>query len=507
MPPKGWVFDLVTLRRHAADRARARRAGCRWSTASRCWSNRPPKASPAVRREAAARSGRRAVAKAAAHDHARAHRVDRHGQVDRRRDVRRGAASRCSTPMPSAHVARAGRRAGRRDRGALSRDDARRRGRSRCAGRARCSATRDELAALEAIVHPAVHAARARFLARSRRRAGACCSTFPCCSKPAATRRSTRLSSSPPRPTSSASACSTRPGMTDGQFRIDPRPANARRRKARARRFRHRHAGGPIEARAPGGCDPRLSRDRNRSDKQAMREIIFDTETTGLSPAGGDRLVEIGCIEMINRGETGRHFHAISIPSGRCRARPRRSTGCRRSSCRTSRCSPTGPRNCSNSSAMRRWSRTMPRSISASSITSCRCGRAAVCMSRMVDTLGLARTRHPGAKHSLDALCSRFGVDRSQRVKHGALLDAQLLAQVYVELTGGRQIGLGLVADRARARTAAQHRRSRPGRSRRRAHMRFGRGAGAAPRLYRQADRCLVAPLGDRELTQERSAA
>ena len=76
-----------------------------------------------------------------------------------------------------------------------------------------------------------------------------------------------------------------------------------------------------------------------------------------------------------------------------------------------------------------------------------RCGRPMVCMSRMVDTLVLARARHPGAKHSLDALCTRFGVDRSMRVKHGALLDAQLLAQVYVELTGGRQIGLGLVAD------------------------------------------------------------
>jgi len=76
-----------------------------------------------------------------------------------------------------------------------------------------------------------------------------------------------------------------------------------------------------------------------------------------------------------------------------------------------------------------------------------RCGRPTVCMTRMVDTLVLARNRHPGAKHSLDALCTRFGVDRSMRVKHGALLDAQLLAQVYVELTGGRQIGLGLVAD------------------------------------------------------------
>jgi len=62
----------------------------------------------------------------------------------------------------------------------------------------------------------------------------------------------------------------------------------------------------------------------------------------------------------------------------------------------------------------------------------------------MVDTLQLARTKHPGAKHSLDALCTRFGVDRSLRIKHGALIDAQLLAQCYVELTGGRQIGLTL---------------------------------------------------------------
>ena len=72
----------------------------------------------------------------------------------------------------------------------------------------------------------------------------------------------------------------------------------------------------------------------------------------------------------------------------------------------------------------------------------------------MVDTLTLARARHPGAKHSLDALCMRFGIDRSQRVKHGALLDAQLLAQVYVELTGGRQIGLGLVDDPEASRLA-----------------------------------------------------
>jgi len=72
------------------------------------------------------------------------------------------------------------------------------------------------------------------------------------------------------------------------------------------------------------------------------------------------------------------------------------------------------------------------------------CGRSTIAMTRMIDTLSIARSRHPGAKHSLDALCTRYGIDRSHRIKHGALLDAQLLAQLYVELSGGRQIGLSL---------------------------------------------------------------
>jgi DNA polymerase-3 subunit epsilon len=86
------------------------------------------------------------------------------------------------------------------------------------------------------------------------------------------------------------------------------------------------------------------------------------------------------------------------------------------------------------------------------------CGRPLICLTRMVDTLQIARSKHPGAKHSLDALCTRFGVDRSLRVKHGALIDAQLLAQCYVELTGGRQIGLTLtdiVADPVEAAAEA----------------------------------------------------
>ena len=77
------------------------------------------------------------------------------------------------------------------------------------------------------------------------------------------------------------------------------------------------------------------------------------------------------------------------------------------------------------------------------------CGLPHLGRERMIDTVQLARVRHPGAKLSLDALCTRYGIDRSHRTRHGALLDAELLAQVYVELTGGRQIGLSLAAERA----------------------------------------------------------
>ncbi|HEX7742340.1 MAG TPA: exonuclease domain-containing protein, partial [Sphingobium sp.] len=75
------------------------------------------------------------------------------------------------------------------------------------------------------------------------------------------------------------------------------------------------------------------------------------------------------------------------------------------------------------------------------------CGRTEVAIERMIDTVAIARQMHPGAKHSLDALCTRYGIDRSHRIKHGALLDAELLAQLYIELTGGRQIGLGLAQE------------------------------------------------------------
>ncbi|HKR24774.1 MAG TPA: DNA polymerase III subunit epsilon [Allosphingosinicella sp.] len=179
-----------------------------------------------------------------------------------------------------------------------------------------------------------------------------------------------------------------------------------------------------------------------------MREIVFDTETTGLSPLNGDRIVEIGCVELDNKVETGRTFHSYFNPG-----RPMPSDA--------EAVHGLSDRFLSDKPAFAELSEALLAFIGEAPMIAHNasfdfgfinhelgaCGRPSVCMTRMVDTLALARQKFPGAKHSLDALCVRFGVDRSQRIKHGALLDAQLLAQVYVELTGGRQIGLGLVAE------------------------------------------------------------
>jgi DNA polymerase-3 subunit epsilon len=183
-------------------------------------------------------------------------------------------------------------------------------------------------------------------------------------------------------------------------------------------------------------------------DKFRVREIVFDTETTGLNPAGGDRMVEIGCVEIFNRVETGRHFHAYFNPDRDMPFEAEAVHGL------TNLFLSDKPRFAERAEELLEFIEDSPLVAHNAAFDFGflnqeleRCGRVVVGMHRMVDTLTIARSRHPGAKHSLDALCMRFGIDRSHRVKHGALLDAQLLAQVYVELTGGRQIGLGLVAD------------------------------------------------------------
>lgn len=187
-----------------------------------------------------------------------------------------------------------------------------------------------------------------------------------------------------------------------------------------------------------------------------MREIVFDTETTGLSFAGGDRLVEIGCVELFNRVETGRTFHAYYHPE---RDMPAEAFAVHGLSAAFLADKPVFH---GAADALLEFIADAPLIAHNAGFDFSflngeleRCGRDPVCRSRMVDTLQIARSRHPGAKHTLDALCSRYGIDRSHRVLHGALLDAQLLAQVYVELLGGRQIGLGLTTVEAPVVVAA----------------------------------------------------
>jgi DNA polymerase-3 subunit epsilon len=179
-----------------------------------------------------------------------------------------------------------------------------------------------------------------------------------------------------------------------------------------------------------------------------MREIVFDTETTGLSFSNGDRMVEIGCVEMINRIETGRTFHAYFHPERPMPAEAQRIHG-------------LSDAFLSDKPRFHEKVEDLLEFIGDAMLVAHNAsfdfgflngelktlGREIIALERMIDTVAMARQRHPGAKHSLDALCTRYGIDRSHRVLHGALLDAQLLCQVYVELTGGRQIGLTLVSD------------------------------------------------------------
>ncbi|GAA4008249.1 DNA polymerase III subunit epsilon [Sphingomonas swuensis] len=179
-----------------------------------------------------------------------------------------------------------------------------------------------------------------------------------------------------------------------------------------------------------------------------MREIVFDTETTGINPATGDRMVEIGCVELINRCPTGREYHAYFNPQ---RSMPSEAEAVHGLSTIFLSDKPLFGDKCDElidfigDAPLIAHNAGFDFGFLNAELQ--HCGRDPVCLSRMICTLVMARARHPGAKHSLDALCTRFGVDRTARVKHGALLDAQLLAQVYVELSGGRQIGLSLVAD------------------------------------------------------------
>jgi DNA polymerase-3 subunit epsilon len=181
-----------------------------------------------------------------------------------------------------------------------------------------------------------------------------------------------------------------------------------------------------------------------------MREIVFDTETTGIMPGDGHRIVEIGAVEMVNRVMTGRIFQTYVDP---CRPMPKDAQNVHGLSSDFLSGQPVfemviddflvfvgdAPlvaHNAAFDMEFLNWELK-------------RAKRAPLPMSRAIDTLEISRKLHPGAKHTLDALCNRYGIDLSARSKHGALLDAELLARVYVELMGGRQIGLDLASDTA----------------------------------------------------------
>ena len=188
-----------------------------------------------------------------------------------------------------------------------------------------------------------------------------------------------------------------------------------------------------------------------------MREIVFDTETTGLDPQSGDRMVEIGCVELVNRVETGETFHAYFNPQRDMPAQAEAVHGL------SAAFLSDKPLFGSLADELLAFIGDAPLIAHNAAFDFgflnaelAACGREPVSLDRMIDTVAIARRKHPGAKLSLDALCTRYGIDRSHRVKHGALLDAELLAQLYVELTGGRQIGLELAADTVVVETQVQ---------------------------------------------------
>jgi DNA polymerase-3 subunit epsilon len=180
-----------------------------------------------------------------------------------------------------------------------------------------------------------------------------------------------------------------------------------------------------------------------------MREIVLDTETTGLSPAEGHRVLEIGAVEIVHQVLTGKVFHTLINPE---REVPQEAVRVHGHTAAVLKDKPVFASIADEFLAFIGDSRLVIHNaeFDMSFVNSelSRIGRETIGMERVVDTLTLARRKHPGQQNSLDALCERYGVDRSRRVKHGALLDAEILVEVYCELTGGRQRSLAFGEER-----------------------------------------------------------
>ena len=227
-----------------------------------------------------------------------------------------------------------------------------------------------------------------------------------------------------------------------------------------------------------------------------MREIVLDTETTGLDPIRGDRLVEVGCIELFNRMPTGQTFHRYMNPE---RDMPAEAFAVHGLSTEFLASKPLflevveeflafigdAPLVIHNASF----------DVSFINAELDRIKRPLILKERLVDTLLLARRKHPGVSNRLDDLCSRYAIDNSHRTKHGALLDAELLAEVYVDLIGARQSVLILATESQEIRVGAS------GEMPRRQRL-----VPLAPRVTdadREAHRAFVATLGDKSIWME----
>lgn len=229
-----------------------------------------------------------------------------------------------------------------------------------------------------------------------------------------------------------------------------------------------------------------------------MREIVLDTETTGLDPLRGDRLVEIGCVEMFNHMPTGQTYHVYINPE---RAMPQEAFAVHGLS---SEFLSDKPLFAAVAEDFIAFIGDAPLIIHNASfdigfinMELDRLKRAAIPRDRLVDTLMLARRKHPGVSNRLDDLCSRYAIDNSRRTKHGALLDAELLAEVYIDLIGARQSSLVLAETQSSSiRIVDAPRRVRD--------------VPLPPRLTveeTEAHRAFVATLGDKPLWGEFSDA
>lgn len=226
-----------------------------------------------------------------------------------------------------------------------------------------------------------------------------------------------------------------------------------------------------------------------------MREIVFDTETTGLDPLQGHRLVEIGCIELINRIPTGNTFHRYLNPE---RDMPQEAFAVHGLSAEFLK---EHPLFMAVADEFLDFIGDAPLvahngyfDLGFINAELDRVPRPVIGRERIVDTLILARRKHPGGQNKLDDLCARYKIDNSRRTKHGALLDAELLAEVYIELTGARQALLGLsnvaTAAISISRQAALQPRPQP----------------LQPRVTdaeREAHRTFVATLGENAIWQK----